>query len=155
MIDLGGNIAVLGSKEDGSPWNVGIQDPDAPRGECLGVLSVSDKSVVTSGDYERFFEIGGQRYHHIIDPRTGYPAKSGLRSVTVVAAESMTADALSTALFVLGLKRGSEVLRTLRTALTGENVEALFVTSDREVYITPGLAKAYTPTGTPPATTLV
>lgn len=150
MIDLGGNIAVLGSKEDGSPWNVGIQDPDAPRGECLGVLSVSDKSVVTSGDYERFFEVDGQRYHHIVDPRTGYPAESGLRSVTVVASLSMTADALSTALFVLGLERGLELLRTIRATESSEGVEALFVTGRREVHMTPGIAETYTPMAGPP-----
>ncbi|MGE5580857.1 MAG: FAD:protein FMN transferase [Bacillota bacterium] len=163
MIDLGGNVALLGGKEDGSPWRVGIQDPDAPRGDCLGFLSLRDKSVVTSGDYERFFEAGGRRYHHIIDPRTGYPAESGLRSVTVVADESMIADGLSTALFVLGLERGMEMLENLRrpqvqqtppkqqapdsagSAVPFGGVEAIFVTVDRQVYITPGLASAYTP----------
>lgn len=162
MIDLGGNVALLSGKDDGSPWRVGIQDPDAPRGDCLGFLSLRDKSVVTSGDYERFFEVGGKRYHHIIDPRTGYPAESGLRSVTVVAGESMVADGLSTALFVLGLERGLEMLRTLRMSPAQEapqtlnstgfstrfgGVEAVFVTVDKEVHVTPGLANAYTPLG--------
>ena len=151
MIDLGGNIAVLGPKEDGSPWNVGIQDPDAPRGECLGVLSVVGKSVVTSGDYERFFEVDGQRYHHIVDPRTGYPAESGLRSVTVVASSSMTADALSTALFVLGLERGLELLRTINAEASSEDVEALFITAERNVYITPGLVPSFASTLISPA----
>ena len=155
-IDLGGNVALLGGKEDGSPWRVGIQDPDAPRGDCLGYLSLRDKSAVTSGDYERFFEAGGRRYHHIIDPRTGYPAESGLRSVTVVASESMIADGLSTALFILGLRQGLEMLEKTRQSPSQEmpraaglstsfrSVEAIFVTSDRKVHITSGLAGAYT-----------
>jgi thiamine biosynthesis lipoprotein len=149
MIDLGGNIALLGSKEDGAPWGVGIQDPDAPRGECLGLLSLTDKSVVTSGDYERFFEAGGKRYHHILDPRTGYPAESGLRSVTVVAEKSMVADGLSTALFVLGLERGLALLDSIRagtkTSQGYSSVEVLFITAAGKVHLTPGLADAYTP----------
>ncbi len=138
MIDLGGNVAVLGNRQDGSPWSVGIQDPDGARGECLGALSIRDLSVVTSGDYERFFESEGRRYHHIIDPRTGYPAESGLRSVTVVAKRSLMADALSTAAFVLGLERGLELLKI-------SHVEGLFVTPDRKVYMTPWLVSNYTP----------
>lgn len=159
MIDIGGNVALLGGKEDGSPWRVGIQDPDAPRGDCLGFLSLRDKSVVTSGDYERFFEVGGRRYHHIIDPRTGCPAGSGLCSVTVVADESMIADGLSTALFVLGLEQGLEMLQKLRmpqmhqkpdstgSPVSFGSVEAIFVTDDKDVHVTPGLVSAYTPLG--------
>ncbi len=151
MVDLGGNVAVLGNKEDGTPWRVGIQDPDAARGECLGFLSLQDESAVTSGDYERFFEAGGKRYHHIIDPRTGYPVESGLRSVTVVSDSSMIADGLSTALFALGMENGLNMLQRLheRGELGFGPVEALFVTSDRQVHLTQGLVESYTPTPTP------
>lgn len=151
MVDLGGNIALLGGKQDGTPWRVGIQDPDAARGECMGFLSLRDKSAVTSGDYERFFEAGGRRYHHIIDPRTGYPVESDLRSVTVVSNSSMIADGLSTALFVLGMENGLNMLRRLQEHgdLRFGPVEALFVTSDRQVYLTQGLVESYTPTSTP------
>ncbi len=149
MVDLGGNVALLGGKPDGSPFTVGIQDPDAARGECLGFLPLKDVSAVTSGDYERYLEVSGKRYSHIIDPRTGYPVESGLRSVTVIARESMIADGLSTALFVLGLERGLELLRALREASRTlhdyRSVEAVFVTHTRAVHLTPGIADVYTP----------
>jgi thiamine biosynthesis lipoprotein len=137
LLDLGGNIVAVGSRPDGSPWNVGIQDPAGARGECLGVLQVRNRSVVTSGDYERYFEAGGRRYHHIIDPATGYPASSGLSSVTVVGDDSMTADGLSTAVFVLGAEKGLRLIAQVRGA------EAVLVTSAREVIVTDGLKQAF------------
>ena len=101
MLDLGGNVTVIGAKEDGSPWRVAVKDP-RDTGSYLCVLALTDVTLSTSGGYERYFEEDGVRYHHIIDPETGYPADSGLLSVTVVSADHLLADALSTALFVAG-----------------------------------------------------
>lgn len=138
FINLGGNVVVLGGKPDGSPWKVGIRNPGTQDGSSLGVLEVRDKAVVTSGDYERYFEEGGRRYHHILDPQTGYPSQSGLISVTIVSGTSMEADALSTAAFVLGLAEGLKLVQSL------EGVEAIFITGDREIYLTPGLKDNFT-----------
>lgn len=102
LIDLGGNLAVLGERPGGGKWRLGIQTPDRPRGEYFGTVSVSDCSVVTSGAYERYLEKDGVRYHHIFDPATGRPAVSDFDSVTVIDRDSTRADALSTALFVMG-----------------------------------------------------
>lgn len=105
LINLGGNVAALGRKPDGSPWKIGIRDPaaeDSSEDSLLGVLEAADCAVVTSGGYERFFLENGRRYHHILDPRTGAPAESGLASVTIVCKEGLTADGLSTALFIIG-----------------------------------------------------
>lgn len=112
-LDLGGNIVVMGEMPLGfmdmmrfgsrtRPFTIGIQEPDASRGSVLKTVTVNDACVVTSGDYERYFEQNGARYHHIFDPKTGLPAKSGVRSATVIAKDAATADALSTAFFVLG-----------------------------------------------------
>lgn len=136
LIDIGGNIAVYGFREDGRPWHIGVQSPDGERGEVLGVVEVVDKAVVTSGDYERFFETGGEKYHHIIDPRTGYPARSGLRSVTVVADHGLAADAVSTAAFVLGLDGGAELIRRA-------GADAIFVMEDGGIYVTRALLGAF------------
>ena len=124
VIDLGGNIYAHGSKTAKQKWRIGIQNPLSPRGEYLAVEEAADKTLVTSGVYERFFEKDGIRYHHILDPKTGYPADSGLLSVTVIAESSLDADALSTSLFVLGYDRGAGLLSRFPGA------EAVFVFSD-------------------------
>jgi thiamine biosynthesis lipoprotein len=138
FVNLGGNVVVLGGKPDGSSWNVGIRNPRAQDGGYIGILQVKDKAVVTSGDYERYFEENGIRYHHILDPKTGYPSQSGLISVTIVAQTSIDADALSTAAFVLGLAKGLQLVQSL------EGVEAIFIADDRKVHITPGLKDSFT-----------
>lgn len=103
IIDLGGNIYVFGAKKDGSPWRVGIKDPTEPEGLPALVLETSGMTtVVTSGVYERYFIQDDIRYHHILDPKTGYPAQRDYESVTIVTASSLEADALSTAVFLLG-----------------------------------------------------
>jgi thiamine biosynthesis lipoprotein len=110
--NLGGNVVTLGSKPDGSPWHVGIQHPRR-EDQLLGSVSVFGKCVVTSGDYQRFAsDQGGKKYHHILSPVTGYPTESELISVTIVSASSTTADALSTALFVTGIEKGLELLKS-------------------------------------------
>ncbi len=102
LISLGGNVQALGADANGDPWRVGIQDPNDLESNAA-VLEIADLAVVTSGDYNRYFEVDGVRYHHILDPKTCTPAQTGIRSVTVITDDGTTADALSTALFVLGV----------------------------------------------------
>ncbi len=126
LLMLGGNIYAVGTNS-GKNWVIGIADPANPS-DYIATVEVQDLSVVTSGDYERYFEQDGKRYHHIFDPRTGYPAESGLHSVTVIDENSTRADALTTALFVMGLEEGM--------AFCEENeVAAVFVTAQNEVHV--------------------
>ena len=133
LLDFGGNILVMGTKPDGSPWRIGVQRPDAERSRYIGIVRTADKTVVTSGPYERFFVQDGVRYHHILDPATGFPARNGIQQVTIVAERSMDADALSTSTYVMGLERGFDLIESL------DGVEAIFVTEDRDVYVTSGV----------------
>lgn len=129
-------MSTLGSRPDGSPWRVGIRHPR--REGLLGAAFVSGKAVVTSGDYERyFFDKEGKLFHHLLNPFTGYPAASGLISVTVVEDSAMTADALSTAFFVAGLERGLALLGRYPRA------EAVAVDSQMRVFVTRGLRKSF------------
>ena len=129
-IDLGGNIYALGEKEDGTPWRIGIQNPLSSRGDYIGILSVKNKSVVTSGFYEKFFMKNGKKYHHIIDPLTGYPSESNIISVTIISDNSIEGDGLSTGLYILGLEKASNLLEKI------PGVAAIFITDKKEVYIT-------------------
>lgn len=132
LLDLGGNIYVLGDK-NGRDFTVGVRDPDDENG-LVAVIPARDCSVVTSGDYERYAEKDGVRYHHLIDPTTGYPADTGLRSVTVVSPYSVDGDALSTACFVLGQERGLALIESL------DGIEALFVADDGTLTASSGLS---------------
>lgn len=143
LINLGGNVYALGRKPDGTMWRVGIRDPFSDT--YLAALDVEDRAVVTSGGYERYFEEGGVRYHHIIDPATGYPADSGLASVTVVGADGTLCDGLSTAFFVMGLDAASALWRKYEPDGTHPAFDAVFVTDGGEVYITEGLEGAFKP----------
>ncbi len=132
LLDFGGNILVIGAKPDGSPWRIGVQRPDAQRSAYIGIVAVTDRTVVTSGPYERYFELDGTRYHHILDSSTGYPADAGLTQVTIIAERSIEADALSTACYVMGLDRAFSLVSSL------PGVEALFVDDRRNIYMTSG-----------------
>ena len=147
---LGGNVLAVGTRPDGDPWLVGIKDPAQPDdpSACLGMLQLQDAYAVTSGNYERYFEENGKRYHHIIDPATGYPAESGLVSVTVVA-DSLTetgeltqngtmCDALSTALFVMGEERAVEFWRS-----GTYDFQMVLVTENGRVVVTEGLEDCF------------
>lgn len=115
--------------------NIGIQDPCAKQGEYFSVLKVKNKSVVTSGNYERYFIKNGKRYHHILDPKTGYPAEKGLISTTIISDKSIDGDALSTSTYILGLEKGRKLIESLK------GIEAIFVTKDKKVYTTRGINK--------------
>lgn len=139
VIDLGGNVKVVGKKPDGSPWRIGIQDPFDDRGARIGVAELEGgATVVTSGVYERYF-IGddGEHYHHILDPATGYPVRNGLASVTVISSSSIDADGLSTTLFSLGLERGMALVETLG------HVEAVFIDEEKRVYLSSGAGAVF------------
>lgn len=134
IVNAGGNLLVRGDRGDG-PWKIGVADPD-DRDALAAKLAVTDLAVVTSGDYERFFEKDGVRYHHIFDPATGYPAR-GMRSVTIVAPSCGLSDALSTAVFVLGEDRGLALARN-------SGAEVMIIGNDGKIRQTPGMAKYVT-----------
>ena len=128
LINLGGNMLAVGNRYDGTDFRIGIQEPFAETGVTIAAVSVSGRSVVTSGDYERYFEKDSVIYHHILDPDTGYPVRNDLDQVTVISDESVDGDALSTTCYALGLDEGMELVRSL------DGVEAVLVTKDGEIH---------------------
>ena len=132
LLSLGGNVSALGSKPDGTAWTVAIENPDG--GDYLGTVQIADQCVVTSGGYQRYFEQDGVRYWHILDPETGKPARSGMKSVTIVSADDTLADALSTALFVMGPERAADFWRVHRAEFG-----AVWLTDDGRLFVTEGL----------------
>lgn len=137
FINIGGNVSTLGNNPNGSPWRVGIRHPRYP-GCVIGVVNITNSSVVTSGDYERYFiDKKGNRFHHILDPRSGYPAVSGLISVTIIADSALEADALSTVLFISGLRGGLPILSQF------PNIKAMMIDEHLQVYITHNLKEQY------------
>ena len=131
IINLGGNVLCIGSKPDGTPFKVGIQKPFADRNETEAVMDITGKSVVSSGIYERCFKQNGKLYHHILNPKTGYPYDNGLISVTIISDQSVDGDALSTTCFALGLDEGLKFAEK-------KGVQAVFITEDYELHYTDG-----------------
>ena len=142
IINLGGNVLCIGGKPNDSSFKIGIQKPFADRSETIAVMDIKDKSVVSSGVYERCFEQDGTLYHHLLNPRTGYPYDNGLIAVTIISDESVDGDALSTTCFALGLENGMKLAESL------DNVQAFFVTSDYEIHYTKDFQKEITVTET-------
>lgn len=126
IVDLGGNIYAVGEKKGGNVWKVGIKNPFDSAGAPVIAAALKDTSVVTSGVYERFFEKDGRRYHHLLDYKTGYPADNGLMSVTIIHDSSMTADALATAVFIMGREKGLDFLRK-------QNISGLCIDSGKNI----------------------
>mgnify|MGYP001244526937 FL=1 len=138
IIDLGGNIYALGDKPSGEAWKIGIQDPFTVTGNYIGILNTIDSSIVTSGDYERYFVHKGERYHHIIDAKTGYPAKNEISGISIISNKSIDGDALSTALFVMGIEEGTKLVNSL------EDINTIFITKEKEVIISKKLESQFT-----------
>ena len=137
IVNLGGNVTAIGNRMDGQRWLIGIQDPARLRGEYMGMIPVSDRSVVTSASYERYFWDNGRRFHHIIDPTTGYPAERSVLSATVAAPRSIDADALSTCIFTMGPQKGMKFIRRLKSE--GMDVDAVIICENGSVLATPGI----------------
>lgn len=137
LINLGGNVKVLGKKPDGSDWRVAIADPEDQE-NYVGGVAVSDKAVITSGGYQRFFEKNGERYFHIIDLSDGFPARNGLTSVTIVSDDGTLADALSTTLFIMGPEKAAEYWKK-----NADDFDAVLVEDDGTVLVTEGLKECY------------
>lgn len=134
VISLGGNVYTLGDKPGGLNWNVGVQDPFNPRGKTIGVLGVINKSLVTSGIYERYLTAeDGTTYHHLLDPDTGYPFDNDIAGVTIISDSSTDGDAISTSAFALGVEKGLAFIESL------DNVDAVFITTDKKIYVTSGI----------------
>jgi thiamine biosynthesis lipoprotein len=141
LFSLGGNVGVIGTKPEDKPFVIGVRDPKGQPSDYLGYIELSDMFVVSSGDYERFFEYDGTIYHHIIDPATGAPSRSDIKEVSIVCDNGAYADALSTALFVMGTEKALEYYAQ------NKDFEAVFVTQDSKVFVTDGLKDKFTFTG--------
>lgn len=140
LLNVGGNVRTVGLKPDGSNWRIGIQDPEGVRDQSIvGVATLGDNAVVTSGIYERGFILDDVVYHHILDPNTGWSVQNELAGVTIVAKEACTADALSTTVFAMGLEEGSEFIENF------DGVDAIFVTRDGDISWTSGLDGLFSP----------
>ncbi len=133
IVDLGGNIYAMGKKNNESDWKIGIQNPFDNRGNVVGTIEVHDKTVVTSGIYERYIEKDGVKYHHILNPKTGYPYESEIAGVSIISDKSIDGDALSTLIFTKGIEEGVKFLNEI------DSVEAIFISKDKKVYLTSGM----------------
>ena len=134
IVSLGGNVQALGCKPDGSKWRVAVQDPN-DESENFAVVEIEDEAVITSGGYQRYFEDNGTTYHHIIDPRTGYPSNSGIISSTIISHDGTLADGLSTSLFIMGVDDALDYWRA-----HSDEFDAILMDKDGKVYVTRGIA---------------
>lgn len=130
FINLGGNVLTLGEKSDGTAYHIGIRKPFGEEGETITAVDVKDRSIVTSGRYERYFEKNGHIYHHILDPFTGYPYENDLNAVTILSDSSMDGDALSTICFALGMEKGMDLIKSM------PDVDAVFIDTDNNLHDT-------------------
>ncbi|MBT3275547.1 MAG: FAD:protein FMN transferase [Spirochaetales bacterium] len=137
ILNFGGNIVTFGRKSGGDPWVIGIQDPFDSRGKPIGTVEFSGGAVVTSGIYERYFERNGIRYHHILDPVTGFPVENEIVSISIIADRGIVADVFSTIAFALGVTKGIGLLETI------PSLDGIFITKEREVYITSGIKETF------------
>ena len=136
LLSLGGMIVTVGRKPEGEPFQIGLRDPEGGASDYFGILSGDGRIISTSGGYERYFEQDGKRYHHILDPRTGYPAESGLLSVTVLCNDGMKADFLSTTLYIAGTE-------AVKSHLNEPDYSIIAVTDDRQVLVSGDLAESF------------
>ncbi len=128
IIDLGGNVLAIGHKQSGEPYHIGIQRPFANRGEIITTVTIQDKSVVSSGTYERYFKVKDKIYHHIMNPKTGYPYENDLLQVTIISDSSLKGDIFSTMCYTLGLEEGKKLVEQQK------NMQAIFVTKDETIH---------------------
>lgn len=135
MINLGGNVLVIGSKTDGAAYTIGIQEPFADTGTAIASLKITNQSLVSSGVYERYFQLDNQLYHHILDPNTGYPYANDLLGVSILCDSSVDGDALSTTAFSMGLSEGMNFIESL------PDTEAIFITQDYVIHTTSGITE--------------
>lgn len=139
IVSLGGNVQALGNKPEGTKWRVAVENPFSEEGDgYAGILEIKDQAVITSGAYERYFEQEGKRYHHVIDPATGYPAENGLASVTVVSQDGTLADALSTALFVMGKDKALAYWKE-----HADEFDVILIEDNKDMTITEGLQDCF------------
>lgn len=135
FINLGGNVLTIGGKANSEKYKIGIQKPFDETGNSIGVVQVTDKSIVSSGVYERYYKVDGKLYHHILNPKTGYPYENNLYEVTIISDKSVDGDGLSTTCFALGLEKGMELIESI------PNTEAIFITDDYQTHSTSGIGK--------------
>ena len=136
IVSLGGNVETYGSRPEGGSWKVGIENPSvsALKGDYVGILSLGEEAVITSGSYQRYFEKDGKKYHHILDPATGKPVDNGLLSVTVISPDGAMADGLSTALFVMGEEKGIQYYKQHK-----KEMDVVWLKTDGTILVTEGL----------------
>ena len=141
LINLGGNVVAIGTKNGSDPFEVGIERPYSDRTEIIGSVSVIDQTVVTSGIYERKFEKNGKLYHHILDPETGYPVETDLEAVTIIASKgnSCFCDGLSTSCLMAGLKGAKKLVAYMQETYPEKNIEAVFIDKDDNISMTDGV----------------
>lgn len=133
FINLGGNVLTIGEKSNSEKYKIGIQKPFDETGNSIGIVQVTDKSIVSSGVYERYYKVDGKLYHHILNPKTGYPYENNLYEVTIISDKSVDGDGLSTTCFALGLEKGMDLIESI------PNTEAVFITDDYQTHTTSGI----------------